>query len=71
MAVAAYRGFSDQIEQPPHLGITEAGGLRGGTVKSAVGLGMLLMEGIGDTMRVSLSLTLSKRSRLALKSSRV
>jgi (E)-4-hydroxy-3-methylbut-2-enyl-diphosphate synthase len=55
MAVAAYRGLAKQIEQPLHLGITEAGALRGGTVKSAVGLGMLLMEGIGDTLRVSLA----------------
>ena len=55
MAVAAYRQLATQIEQPLHLGITEAGGLRGGTVKSAVGLGMLLMEGIGDTLRVSLA----------------
>ena len=55
MAVAAYRGLAQQIEQPLHLGITEAGALRGGTVKSAVGLGMLLIEGIGDTMRVSLA----------------
>ena len=55
MAVAAYRGLARQIEQPLHLGITEAGALRGGTVKSAVGLGMLLTEGIGDTMRVSLA----------------
>ena len=55
MAVAAYRGLAQQIEQPLHLGITEAGALRGGTVTSAVGLGMLLMEGIGDTMRVSLA----------------
>ena len=55
MAVAAYRGLAQQIEQPLHLGITEAGALRGGTVKSAVGLGMLLMEGIGDTIRVSLA----------------
>ena len=55
MAVAAYRCLAQQIEQPLHLGITEAGALRGGTVKSAVGLGMLLMEGIGDTMRVSLA----------------
>jgi (E)-4-hydroxy-3-methylbut-2-enyl-diphosphate synthase len=55
MAVVAYRGLAQQIEQPLHLGITEAGALRGGTVKSAVGLGMLLMEGIGDTMRVSLA----------------
>ncbi|MFT5693996.1 MAG: (E)-4-hydroxy-3-methylbut-2-enyl-diphosphate synthase [Oceanicoccus sp.] len=55
MAVAAYRLISAQIEQPLHLGITEAGGLRGGTVKSAVGLGMLLMDGIGDTIRISLA----------------
>ena len=55
MAVAAYRLLAKQIDQPIHLGITEAGGLRGGTVKSAVGLGMLLMDGIGDTLRVSLA----------------
>lgn len=55
MAVAAYRQIAPLIEQPLHLGITEAGGLRSGTVKSAVGLGMLLMEGIGDTLRVSLA----------------
>ena len=55
MAVEAYRLLARQIEQPLHLGITEAGGLRGGTVKSAVGLGMLLMEGIGDTIRISLA----------------
>ncbi len=55
MTVAAYRALSTQIDQPFHLGITEAGGLRSGTVKSAVGIGMLLMEGIGDTLRVSLA----------------
>src|SRR6185369_304404 len=55
MAVAAYRKIATLIEQPLHLGITEAGGLRGGTVKSAVGLGMLLMDGIGDTIRISLA----------------
>ncbi len=55
MAVASYRLLAQQIEQPLHLGITEAGGLRGGTVKSAIGLGMLLMEGIGDTIRISLA----------------
>jgi (E)-4-hydroxy-3-methylbut-2-enyl-diphosphate synthase len=55
MAVAAYRKIATQIEQPLHLGITEAGGLRGGTVKSSVGLGMLLMDGIGDTIRISLA----------------
>lgn len=55
MAVAAYRKIATMIDQPLHLGITEAGGLRGGTVKSAVGLGMLLMDGIGDTIRISLA----------------
>jgi len=53
--VEAYRGLADQIEQPLHLGITEAGGLRAGSVKSAIGLGMLLNDGIGDTIRVSLA----------------
>ena len=55
MAVEAYRLLAKEIDQPLHLGITEAGGLRGGTVKSAVGLGMLLMDGIGDTIRISLA----------------
>lgn len=54
-AVDAYRLLSKKIEQPLRLGITEAGGLLTGTVKSSVGLGMLLYEGIGDTIRVSLS----------------
>src|SRR5690606_20619534 len=55
MAVAAYRQLAAQIEQPLHLGITEAGGLRSGTVKSAIGLGALLLYGIGDTIRISLA----------------
>ncbi|WP_027848751.1 flavodoxin-dependent (E)-4-hydroxy-3-methylbut-2-enyl-diphosphate synthase [Marinospirillum minutulum] len=55
MAVEAYRQLAKQIEQPLHLGITEAGGLRSGTVKSSVGLGILLMEGLGDTLRISLA----------------
>ena len=55
MAVDAYRDLAKRIEQPLHLGITEAGGLRGGTVKSAVGLGALLLDGIGDTIRISLA----------------
>jgi len=55
MTVLAYRQLASQITQPLHLGITEAGGLRAGSVKSAVGLGMLLAEGIGDTLRVSLA----------------
>lgn len=55
MTVNAYRKLADQIEQPLHLGITEAGGLRAGSVKSSIGLGMLLADGIGDTIRVSLA----------------
>ncbi len=55
MTVLAYRELAEQIEQPLHLGITEAGGMRSGSVKSAIGLGMLLTEGIGDTIRVSLA----------------
>lgn len=51
----AYRLLSKQCDYPLHLGITEAGGLLRGTVKSAVGLGLLLAEGIGDTLRVSLT----------------
>ncbi|WP_444913841.1 flavodoxin-dependent (E)-4-hydroxy-3-methylbut-2-enyl-diphosphate synthase [Microbulbifer sp. TRSA007] len=55
MATAAYRKLAQLIDQPLHLGITEAGGLRSGTVKSAIGLGALLLDGIGDTLRVSLA----------------
>ena len=55
MTVEAYRLLAEKIEQPLHLGITEAGGERNGAVKSAIGLGSLLMEGIGDTLRVSLA----------------
>ncbi len=55
LAVAAYRGLAKACDYPLHLGITEAGGLIGGTVKSALGIGSLLWEGIGDTLRVSLS----------------
>jgi len=55
LAVAAYQDLAAQVDCPIHLGITEAGGLIGGTVKSSIGLGMLLWSGIGDTIRVSLS----------------
>ena len=55
MAVAAYMGLADAVDCPLHLGITEAGGLIGGTVKSSIGMGNLLWAGIGDTIRVSLS----------------
>ncbi|HLY05551.1 MAG TPA: flavodoxin-dependent (E)-4-hydroxy-3-methylbut-2-enyl-diphosphate synthase [Rhizomicrobium sp.] len=55
LAVAAYQGLAEACDYPLHLGITEAGGLIPGTVKSSIGLGMLLWSGIGDTIRVSLS----------------
>jgi (E)-4-hydroxy-3-methylbut-2-enyl-diphosphate synthase len=55
LAVAAYHGLAEACDYPLHLGITEAGGLMSGTVKSAIGLGSLLWAGIGDTIRVSLS----------------
>ncbi len=55
LAIKAYRKLSSICDYPLHLGITEAGGLMSGSVKSALGIGMLLHEGIGDTIRVSLS----------------
>ncbi len=55
LAVAAYQQLAEACDYPLHLGITEAGGLRSGTVKSSIGMGMLLWAGIGDTIRVSLS----------------
>lgn len=55
MAATAYQMLADQTDAPIHLGITEAGGLTSGTIKSAIGLGNLLWMGIGDTIRVSLS----------------
>src|SRR5499433_1384449 len=55
LAVAAYQQLAEACDYPLHLGITEAGGLRGGTVKSSIGMGMLLWSGIGDTIRISLS----------------
>ena len=55
LAVAAYQGLAEACDYPLHLGITEAGALRMGTVKSAIGMGSLLWAGIGDTIRVSLS----------------
>jgi len=55
LAVAAYHQLAGAVDCPLHLGITEAGGLIGGTVKSSIGMGSLLWAGIGDTIRVSLS----------------
>jgi len=55
LAVAAYQQLAEVCDYPLHLGITEAGGMIPGTVKSSIGMGMLLWSGIGDTIRVSLS----------------
>src|SRR5476649_1985599 len=55
LAVAAYNGLADACDYPLHVGVTEAGGLRSGTIKSSIGMGSLLWAGIGDTIRVSLS----------------
>jgi len=55
LACAAYQALADATDAPLHLGITEAGGLRSGTIKSSIGMGSLLWAGIGDTIRVSLS----------------
>jgi (E)-4-hydroxy-3-methylbut-2-enyl-diphosphate synthase len=55
LAVAAYQGLAEACDYPLHLGVTEAGGLMSGTIKSSIGLGSLLWAGIGDTIRVSLS----------------
>ncbi|MGC6534473.1 MAG: flavodoxin-dependent (E)-4-hydroxy-3-methylbut-2-enyl-diphosphate synthase [Parvibaculales bacterium] len=55
MSVAAYKQLAEAVDCPLHIGITEAGGLMSGTVKSSIGLGNLLWSGIGDTIRVSLS----------------
>ncbi len=55
LSAAAYQGLADATDAPIHLGITEAGGLVSGTIKSAIGIGNLLWMGIGDTLRVSLS----------------
>src|SRR5438093_2891281 len=55
LAVAAYQQLADACDYPLHIGVTEAGALRTGTVKSSIGLGSLLWAGIGDTVRVSLS----------------
>ncbi len=63
--IEAYRLLSDQIPYPLHIGVTEAGTALSGTVKSAVGLGVLLNDGIGDTMRVSLTAPPEEEVRVA------
>ena len=54
-AVEAYELMSKKVDYPLHIGITEAGGVRAGTIKSSIGIGSLLLKGIGDTMRISLT----------------
>ena len=63
--IAAYRLLSQRCDYPLHLGVTEAGGLISGTVKSSVALGVLLLEGIGDTLRVSLTAPPQEEVRVA------
>jgi (E)-4-hydroxy-3-methylbut-2-enyl-diphosphate synthase len=65
LSVAAYQQLADACDYPLHIGITEAGGMRMGTVKSSIGLGMLLWSGIGDTIRVSLSAEPEEEVRVA------
>lgn len=67
LSMAAYRGLSAACDYPLHVGVTEAGGLRTGTVKSAVGMGVLLGEGIGDTIRVSLSADVQEEVRVGFE----
>ena len=55
MAIKAYEGLAKKCDYPLHIGITEAGGKRTGSIKSSIGMGNLLLKGIGDTIRVSLS----------------
>jgi (E)-4-hydroxy-3-methylbut-2-enyl-diphosphate synthase len=66
LAVAAYQQLADACDYPLHIGITEAGALRTGTVKSSIGLGSLLWAGIGDTVRVSLSAEPEEEVRVEL-----
>src|ERR671927_855445 len=63
--VAAYRLLAEKVDYPLHLGVTEAGTSFGGTIKSAIGLGILLHEGIGDTIRVSLAAEPQEEVRVA------
>src|SRR6186713_79788 len=67
LAVAAYQQLAEAVDCPLHLGITEAGGLIGGTVKSSIGIGSLLWAGIGDTIRVSLSAEPEEEVRVGYK----
>ncbi|PYM21732.1 MAG: 4-hydroxy-3-methylbut-2-en-1-yl diphosphate synthase [Candidatus Rokuibacteriota bacterium] len=66
MMIEAYRALAEQVDYPLHLGVTEAGTPGVGTIKSAVGLGALLSEGIGDTIRVSLSADPTEEVRVGI-----
>src|SRR5215510_13928722 len=66
MMIEAYRMLSDRVDYPFHLGVTEAGTPGVGTIKSAIGLGALLSEGIGDTIRVSLSADPTEEVRVGI-----
>ncbi len=67
LAVAAYQQLADRIDCPLHLGITEAGGLLSGSVRSAIGIGSLLWAGIGDTIRVSLSADITEEVKVGFE----
>ncbi len=67
MTMEAYSRLSEQCDYPLHLGVTEAGGLRAGTVKSALGIGTLLMAGIGDTLRVSLTADVTEEIKVGFE----
>jgi (E)-4-hydroxy-3-methylbut-2-enyl-diphosphate synthase len=66
MMIEAYRMLAEQVDYPLHLGVTEAGTPGVGTIKSAVGLGALLSQGIGDTIRVSLSADPAEEVRVGI-----
>lgn len=67
MMIDAYRKLAAKCDYPLHLGVTEAGGLRAGTVKSALGIGTLLMDGIGDTLRVSLTADVTEEIKVGFE----
>lgn len=67
MMMKAYRLLAAACDHPLHLGVTEAGGLRSGTVKSALGIGTLLSEGIGDTLRVSLTADVTEEVKVGFE----
>ena len=67
MTMKAYRLLAEKCDYPLHLGVTEAGGLRAGTVKSALGIGSLLMDGIGDTLRVSLTADVTEEIKVGFE----